>query len=163
MALRGMIDKGIDPLLIIFMVNNNVLFPLPTLEVTSSPIDTEMAKANILIIKVIEYTETAIPFYIYPSLSIPIRVGKLSNEVVKAIYDSSIKANIIYQTYVDKYKFNKLPIRMTFYSFVHTREYYEVIEEYVWIYKKKIKLALFISPDNRMPLEMLLEIPFFIA
>ena len=95
MALRGMIDKGIDPSLVISMANNNVLFASPTLEVTGSPINTEMAKANILMIKVIEYTETVIPFYIYPSLNIPIRVGKLLNEVVKAIYDNSIKANII--------------------------------------------------------------------
>src|SRR5437667_5061495 len=99
MALRGMIDKGIDPSLVIFIVNNNVLFPLPTLEVTGSPIDTEMAKANILMMKVIEYTETVIPFYIYPSLSISIRVGKLLNEVVKVICDNNIKANIICQTY----------------------------------------------------------------
>src|SRR2546430_16756297 len=120
MALRGMIDKGINPLLVISIVNNNALFPLLTLEVTSSPIDTKMAKTNILIIKVIEYTETTIPFYIYPSLNIPIRVGKLSNEVVKAIYNNSIEANIIYQTYINKYKFNKLPIRMTFYRFGHT-------------------------------------------
>src|SRR5437667_8612682 len=120
MALRGIIDKGIDPSLVISMVNNNVLFPSPTLEVTSSLIDTEMAKANILIIKVIKYTETAIPFYIYPSPSILIRVGKLLNEVVKAIYDNSIKANIICQTYIDKYKFNKLLIRMTFYRFGYT-------------------------------------------
>ena len=158
-----MIDKGIDLSLVISIVNNNVLFPSPTLEVISSPIDTEMAKANILIIKVIEYTETAIPFYIYPSPSIPIQVGKLSNEVVKTIYDSSIKANIICQTYINKYKFNKLPIRMTFYRFGHMWEYYEVIEEYIWIYKKKIKLALFISPNDRMPSEILLGIPFFIA
>src|SRR6266516_428964 len=109
-----MIDKGIDPSLVVFMVNNNVLFPLLTLEVTGSPIDTEMAKANILMMKVIEYTETVIPFYIYPSPSIPIRVGKLLNEVVKAIYDSNIKASIIYQSYINKYKFTKLPIRMTF-------------------------------------------------
>src|SRR5437667_11609396 len=120
MALRGMIDKGIYPLLVIFMANNNVLFPSPTLEVTSSPIDTKMAKANILMIKVIKYTKTVIPFYIYPSPNIPIRVGKLSNEMVKAIYDNNIKVNIIYQTYVDKYKFNKLPIRITFYRFGHT-------------------------------------------
>ena len=91
-----MIDKGIDPSLVISIVNNNVLFPLPTLEVTGLLIDTEMAKANILMMKVIEYTETAIPFYIYPFLNIPIRVGKLSNEVVKVIYDNNIEANIIY-------------------------------------------------------------------
>src|SRR2546430_130241 len=163
MALRGIIDKGIDPSLVISIVNNNVLFPLPTLEVTSSPIDTEMAKTNILMIKVIEYIETAIPFYIYPSPNIPIRVGKLLNEVVKAIYDNSIEANIIYQTYIDKYKFNKLSIRMTFYRFGYTREYYEVIKEYVWIHKKKIKLALFVSPNDRIPSEILLEIPFFIT
>ena len=83
--------------------------------------------------------------------------------MVKAIYDNNIEANIIYQTYVDKYKFNKLPIRMTFYRFGHTWEYYEVIEEYVWIHKKKIKLALFINPNDRIPLEILLGIPFFIA
>ena len=145
------------------MVNNNVLFPLPTLEVTSWLIDTEMAKANILMIKVIEYTETVIPFYIYPSPSIPIRVGKLLNEVVKVKYNNNIEANIIYQTYIDKYKFNKLPIRITFYRFGHTWEYYEVIKEYVWIYKKKIKLAFFISPNDRIPLEILLGIPFFIT
>ena len=115
-----MIDKGIDPSLVIFIVNNNILFPLPTLEVTGSLIDIKMAKANILMMKVIEYIETAIPFYIYPSLSIPIRVSKLLNEVVKVIYDNNIEANIIYQTYVDKYKFNKLLIRMTFYRFGHT-------------------------------------------
>src|SRR5256886_561773 len=96
-------------------------------------------------------------------LSIPIRVGKLSNEVVKVMCDSSVEANIICQTYVDKYKFNKLPIRMTFYGFGHTWEYYEVIEEYVWIYKKKIKLALFVSPNGRIPSEILLGMPFFIA
>ena len=98
-----MIDKGIDPSLVIFMANNNALFPSPTLEATGSPIDTEITKANILIIKIIKYTETVIPFYIYPSPSIPIRVGKLLNEVVKAIYNNNIKANIIYQTYVNKY------------------------------------------------------------
>src|SRR6266516_5627948 len=52
---------------------------------------------------------------------------------------------------------------MTFYRFGHMWEYYEVIEEYIWIYKKKIKLALFISPNDRMPLEILLGILFFIA
>ena len=148
MALRGIINKGIDPSLVISIVNNNTLFPLPTLEVTGLLINTEMAKANILMIKVIEYIETVIPFYIYPSPSILIRVGKLLNEVVKAIYDNSIKANIICQTYIDKYKFNKLLIRMTFYKFGHTREYYEVIKQYVWIHKKKIKLSLFISPND---------------
>ena len=71
MALRGMIDKGIDPSLVISIVNNKVLFPSLTLE-------------------------TTIPFYIYLSLNIPIRVGKLSNEVVKVIYDNNIEANIIY-------------------------------------------------------------------
>src|SRR2546430_13388722 len=54
-------------------------------------------------------------------------------------------------------------MRMTFYRFSYTREYYEVIKEYVWIYKKKIKLALFISPNDRMPLEILLGMPFFIT
>src|SRR5437667_11154041 len=52
---------------------------------------------------------------------------------------------------------------MTFYRFGNTREYYEVIKEYVWIYKKKIKLALFISPNDRIPSEILLGIPFFIT
>src|SRR6266516_7945461 len=52
---------------------------------------------------------------------------------------------------------------MTFHRFGHTREYYEIIEEYVWIHKKKIKLALFVSPNDRMPLEILLGMPFFIA
>ena len=59
-----MIDKGIDPSLVIFIVNNNTLFPLLTLKVISLLINTEMAKTNILIIKVIEYMETVIPFYI---------------------------------------------------------------------------------------------------
>ena len=163
MALRGMIDEGIDPSLVVSMANNNASFPSPTLEATGSPIDAEMAEANVLMMKATEYTETAIPFYIYPSPSIPVRVGKLSNEVVKAVCDSGAEANIICQTYVDKYKFNKLPTRMTFHGFGHTREYYEVIEEYVWIHKKKIKLALFVSPDDRMPSEMLLGMPFFIA
>ena len=96
MALREIIDKGIDPSLVTSIINNNVLFPLPTLEITNSPINTEIIKTNVLIIKTIEYTETAIPFYIYPSLSIPIRVGKLSNEVVKVIYNTGVEANIIY-------------------------------------------------------------------
>ena len=126
-----MIDKGIDPSLVISIVNNNVLLPLLTLEVTSILTDNKIIDTSILIIKVTEYTETAIPFYIYLSPSIPIRVGKLSNKVVKAIYNSSTEANIIYQTYVNKYKFNKLPIRMTFHRFGYTREYYKVIKEYI--------------------------------
>ena len=83
--------------------------------------------------------------------------------MVKAIYNNNIKASIIYQSYVDKYKFTKLLTRMTFYRFGNTWEYYVVIKEYVWIYKKKIKLALFVSPNDRIPSEILLGILFFIA
>ena len=126
-----MISKGVDPLVVISIVNHNAPPPPLALGVTNVPIDDETIDTSILIIRAIEYTETAIPFYIYPSLSIPIRIGKLLNEVVKAIYNNNIEANIIYQTYVDKYKFNKLPIRMTFHRFGNTREYYEVIKEYV--------------------------------
>ena len=82
-------------MLVISIANNNILFPLLTLEVTGLLIDTKIAEANVLMIKVTEYTETAIPFYIYLLPSIPIRVGKLLNKVVKAIYNSSIEANII--------------------------------------------------------------------
>src|SRR2546430_1148295 len=116
----------------------NTSSPL-ALEVTSSTIDVEITNTNILIIRAIEYLGITIPFYIYPSLNIPIRVDKLSNEVVRTIYNTGVKANIIYQIYINKYKFNKLPTRITFYRFGHTWEYYEVIKEYVWIYKKKIK------------------------
>ena len=125
-----MISKKIDPLVVIPLVNNNTLSPL-ALEVTSLMTDVEMTNTNILIIRAIKYSGTTIPFYIYPFLNIPIRVGKLLNEVVRAIYNTGVKANIIYQTYINKYKFNKLPTRMTFYRFSHTREYYEVIKEYV--------------------------------
>src|SRR5437667_12556553 len=114
-----MISKGVDPLVVISLANNNTLSPL-ALEVTSLTIDVEITNTNILIIRVIEYSGITIPFYIYPSLSIPIRVGKLSNEVVRAIYNIGVKTNIIYQTYVNKYKFNKLPTRITFHKFGHT-------------------------------------------
>ena len=157
-----MISKEVDPSVVISLVNNNTLSPL-ALETTSPTTDVEMTNTNILIIQAIEYSGTTIPFYIYPSLNILIRIGKLSNEVVRVIYNTSVEVSIIYQTYVDKYKFNNLSTRMTFHRFGHTREYYEVIEEYVQIYKKKIKLALFVSPNDRMPLEILLGIPFFIA
>ena len=158
-----MISEGVDPLVVISMANHNAPPPPPALGVTSIPIDDKTIDTSILMIRATEYTETAIPFYIYPSPSIPIRIGKLSNEVVKAIYDNNIEANIICQSYIDKYKFTKLPTRMTFHKFGNTWEYYKVIKEYVWIYKKKIKLALFISPNNRIPSEILLGMPFFIA
>jgi len=89
-----MISKRVNPSVVISLVNNNTLSPL-VLEVTSLTIDVEMTNTNILIIRVIEYSRITIPFYIYPSLSIPIRVGKLSNEVVRAIYDTGIEASII--------------------------------------------------------------------
>ena len=133
--------------MVISLVNNNTLSP-PTLEVISPTTDVEMMNTNILIIRTIEYSGITIPFYIYPSLSILIRVGKLLNKVVRAICDIGIEVSIIYQTYVNKYKFNKLPTRITFHKFGHTWEYYKIIEEYVWIYKKKIKLALFVNPNN---------------
>ena len=125
-----MISKGVDPLVVISLANNNTLSPL-ALEVTSLTIDVEITNTNILMIRVIEYSGITIPFYIYPSPSILIRVGKLLNEVVRAIYNTGVKASIIYQTYVNKYKFNKLPTRITFYRFSYTWEYYEVIEKYV--------------------------------
>ena len=90
-----MISKRVDPSVVISLVNNNTLSPL-ALEVTSLMIDVEITNTNILIIRTIEYSGTIIPFYIYPSLSIPIRVGKLSNEVVRAIYNIGVEASIIY-------------------------------------------------------------------
>ena len=89
-----MISERIDPLVVISLVNNNTLSPL-ALEITSLTMDIEMTNTNILMIRVIEYSGITIPFYIYPSLSIPIRVGKLSNEVVRVMYDTGVEANII--------------------------------------------------------------------
>ena len=90
-----MISEGVDPLVVISLVNNNTLSPL-ALEVISPTTDVEMTNTNILIIRAIKYSGITIPFYIYPSLSIPIRMGKLSNEVVRAIYDTGIEVSIIY-------------------------------------------------------------------
>ena len=52
---------------------------------------------------------------------------------------------------------------MTFYRFGGIRDYYETIEEYVYIKKRRIKYTLFISSNDWIPLEILLGIPFFIT
>ena len=52
---------------------------------------------------------------------------------------------------------------MTFYGFGGTRDYYKAIEKYIYIERRRVKYTLFISPNDRIPSEILLRIPFFIT